>query len=243
MRRMVNRGNLNGKSRLPVTLKEVKYSQYKLLYTNQESTKITGGSMETHKFKKNQTPIPFSQLRWLGLARDDKKSFKEALKLVQIRKGDAVCTDGKRLHRVAQNFDLKPGLYTFEKFSKSEIVLTEDKNGWKFPEVDGLFESSVLMSKANGSVGIVLPQDHDSAFAVLARLALTEDHTLNFYYLENVMSAETVFTVYHGTSGQALYFTSEIYSALVMPKLMKEIANGRIERPANNGAEPVSAKA
>lgn len=197
--------------------------------------------MGTYEIRKRPNPLMFNQLRWLGLARADKDDYRETLKCVSIREKEAVCTDGKRLHKVAHNLGQKPGLYAFEKFSKSVIVLSDDTGGYTFPDVDALFKENA--ERANNAIGIILPKDHDSAFAILARIALVDDHTINFYYLENAMSAETIFTVYHGTSTQALYFVGGDYFALIMPKRIKEnVANGRPESPASGRSESVSAK-
>ena len=201
--------------------------------------------MDTYEISKKTNPMMFGQFRWLGLAREDDKGSKDALKCVSIREKDAVCTDGKRLHKVEHNLGLKPGLYAFEKFTKSKIVMGTAEKSLIFPNIDGIFKDAIERAQEEGSVGIVLPKDHDAAFAILARLALKSDHTVNFYYLENTLSAETTFTVYHGASHQPLYFVSEMYSALIMPKIIKEnVANGRKAASSNdNGSEPVSVKA
>lgn len=178
-------------------------------------------------FKENVNPILFHRLRWLGLARNQENN-RPALQHVCVRKDDAVCTDGSRLHIVKDTFGLAPGLYTFmhtkdngkvvEKFGKTEMWLTEDTSNLQFPDVD-LVLSNAVEDKLTSKKGYV-SGDTDVAYAVLIR-AMVKKNTMNFYYFENLMFAEVEFDVWVGAEGKAIYFENEIYRALIMPKLIK----------------------
>ena len=155
----------------------------------------------------------FQDVRWLGLARETSNGYKPALEKMMVTEKEMVCTDGKRLHRVMNTYDYEPGLYTFVKFRKTEILLEKCNEEYRYPNFQKVFNIEIAKKREGSSMEEVL--------AKVIR-AIPEMETVNPAYISDLCSLDIPFDVYfQAGEARAIYFQNGTHDALIMPMKIK----------------------
>ena len=183
--------------------------------------------------EKKYNPEVFEKIYWLATARSKAKDeYKISLKHMEIGNKRAVCTDGKRLHVINSDLGFKPGLYRFDKVTKSviQIELTEDAG--MFPDAKSILETARSLDYEEGTINTTFTGDTFEVLEDVNAILKITGNDVDPKYFNDTLSAMKVFTIFVPGGQKALHFVCDDYEALVMPRISQhkeEVKDGKPE--------------
>ena len=160
-------------------------------------------------------------LYWLTSALSKSKSdLRPHIVNTYVRDNKMLATDGNRLHEITIDrevyVNVKDGFYSVAKRTKTNMILsystTHHVDDYQYPDCED------LLKRPEGKSFVVMQHENDSSQAMAKIIRAMDDNSINYNYLNDVLSDENAWDVTIKDHKHPLHFENGNKKAIVMPK-------------------------
>ena len=163
-------------------------------------------------------------LYWLTSALSKSKSdLRPHIVNTYVRGDKMLATDGQRLHEITIDrevyVNVKDGFYSVAKRTKANMVLVyaveHNADERDYPVCESLLE------RPDGKSFVVMQHENDSSQAMATIIRAMDDNSINYNYLNDVLSDENAWDVTIKDCDGPLHFECGNKKAIIMPVRIK----------------------
>ena len=141
-----------------------------------------------------------------------KNAIRNHTRHVYVKENTMTATDGNRLHHLKLDGEgYADGFYSVVKRTKPEMVLVYSGNDYLYPDI------SDLIAKPEGVELIAHEHEGTSSKAFANIIRAMEDNTINYKFLEDVLSDGGAWNVTIKSHEHAIFFENGNKIAIIMP--------------------------